>query len=344
MDKARLLTMLAEAGVERIVGEIERLMQPSIRLWLSPCFFDTTIVPEVGRSVYDSGDRWTILDSSPAREVEPTELPVGMSKVGGQPDLPPGFVWPYWQERPIHFLAQFNMTEVAHYDVEHTLPISGMLYFFLDDTLESIGTPGSYGRQEERGWKVVYYPGSLSHLQRTPPPPGLPELFGELLPRAVQFEYEVTVPDDDSIEFQLLTERLALTEDEKEAYWNFLIRIFATEVQEKFCLAPPVYKHVSRHRLLGCPNVGYQDGRLMAVYSGDREESIDEEKLDAETRRKLWLGRAERSQAWRLLFQIDTDVGAGLDWGDTGTMFFFIRHDDLRAGNFDNVWVEYEGL
>jgi hypothetical protein len=344
MDKSRLLTMLADAGLERIVSEIELLMQPSIRLWLSPCLTDASIAPEVGRNFHQVGNRWVISDSAPTWEVEPRELPVGTSKVGGQPDLPPGFVWPYWQGRPIHFLAQFNMAEVAPYDIDHALPTSGMLYFFLDDSMEAIGPAGSYGYQEERGWKVFHHPGDLSALRRTPTPPGLPELFGELLPRAVRFEPEMTVPDDDSIEFQILAERLSLTDAEKETYWNFLIRMFDADEREVFGCKLPNHQHFPFHRLLGCPNVGYQDGRLMAVMNEDNPDGSNDPEMDAEAHRKLWHDRAVRSQAWRLLFQIDTDDAVGLDWGDTGTMFFFIRHDDLQSGNFENIWLEYEGL
>lgn len=70
------------------------------------------------------------------------EKPVGrnQSKIGGHPDLTPNFEWPYYQgesydgvmkNRPLSFLAQFNMSEVSKYDTENLLPKEGMISFFM---------------------------------------------------------------------------------------------------------------------------------------------------------------------------------------------------------------------
>ena len=58
-------------------------------------------------------------------------IPIGASKMGGQPDLPAGVEWPAWHE-PRAFLAQFNLAEVAPYDAEGVLPSSGLLSFFYE--------------------------------------------------------------------------------------------------------------------------------------------------------------------------------------------------------------------
>lgn len=42
---------------------------------------------------------------------------------------------------------------------------------------------------------------------------------------------------------------------------------------------------------------------------------------------------------WRLLLQLDTDDEAGMMWGDVGTLHFWIREQDARAGDFSKVWV-----
>lgn len=42
---------------------------------------------------------------------------------------------------------------------------------------------------------------------------------------------------------------------------------------------------------------------------------------------------------WRLLLQIDTDEDAGMMWGDCGTLYYWIKEDDLRAAAFDKSWL-----
>ena len=57
-------------------------------------------------------------------------LAVGQSKIGGAPDVPHDFVWPLWKEKPLGFVAQFDLAEVAPFDLNHELPTSGLLSFF----------------------------------------------------------------------------------------------------------------------------------------------------------------------------------------------------------------------
>ena len=40
-------------------------------------------------------------------------LPVGLSKLGGNPDVPHGFEWPYHGDHPMTFVGQFKLTDVA---------------------------------------------------------------------------------------------------------------------------------------------------------------------------------------------------------------------------------------
>lgn len=42
---------------------------------------------------------------------------------------------------------------------------------------------------------------------------------------------------------------------------------------------------------------------------------------------------------WRLLLQLDTDDEAGMMWCDVGSLYFWIREQDARAGDFSRIWM-----
>ncbi len=54
-----------------------------------------------------------------ATRADDSQIPLGASKFGGAPDVPAGFEWPKWNEKPLGFLAQINLEEVAPFDLEN---------------------------------------------------------------------------------------------------------------------------------------------------------------------------------------------------------------------------------
>ena len=71
------------------------------------------------------------------------KLPLGASKFGGNPSAPRDFVWPFYHgksddgatvARPLTFLMQLNLEEVAPYDVEKRLPTRGLLAFLSNES------------------------------------------------------------------------------------------------------------------------------------------------------------------------------------------------------------------
>jgi uncharacterized protein YwqG len=51
------------------------------------------------------------------------------------------------------------------------------------------------------------------------------------------------------------------------------------------------------------------------------------------------LGQPSDVADWRLLLQLDTDDDAGMMWGDVGSLYFWIRQQDARAGDFSKIWM-----
>jgi len=116
------------------------------------------------------------------------EVPVGASRFGGRPDLPPGVEWPRaGQKYPMTFVAQFDLGELAPFDVDRALPKAGMLSFFVHDYLpKKVSEPETYSEHA-----VLFFP--KKELVRAP----LPKDFGKREPwldATLAFETHVMMP------------------------------------------------------------------------------------------------------------------------------------------------------
>jgi uncharacterized protein YwqG len=45
----------------------------------------------------------------------------------------------------------------------------------------------------------------------------------------------------------------------------------------------------------------------------------------------------------QLLFQLDSDKDAAMMWGDAGRVYFSIRPEALKKGDFEDVWMDFQG-
>ncbi|MCM1132787.1 MAG: YwqG family protein [Ruminococcus flavefaciens] len=132
------------------------------------------------------------------------EIPIGASKLGGYPDLPPEIEYPVmsgiteitnpvmcrlfgeealinnthrYEKSAMQLVAQINLYELAESgaDVENLLPKKGMLYIFWSDEvfeLESSESIEIHCDEPDKTalHKVIYWDGDMSTLKRTAPP------------------------------------------------------------------------------------------------------------------------------------------------------------------------------
>jgi len=305
VDEIRLA--LRDAGLERLASQVEQLVLPAIRIDVQP--------------------------------VDEDELPVGTSKIGGRPDLPPDIAWPEHEGRPLGFLAQFNLTEVAPYNVEYTLPSSGMLYFFYDLQSEPYGiTP-----EQRTAWRVLTIGCESSHPQRMCFPHDLP----------------------DKCALRSYTVRL-LSSTTLGAY-SSLLQQFEPIGREDWIAYWPVWDATANQsQLLGYPRGIVSDTmplacHLYATGHSYREVFALTEMVYGEMDEQIRRRAAQAARDWRLLFQLGDFAGESIGirelegqaleeawrsrhniWGRDGTMYFWIEKDHLARRDFSNVWLQAE--
>ena len=277
MDKDDVKAAFVAAGLSRILKDLDFLTKPSIRLYATP-----------------AGEH---------------DISTGASRVGGIPDLPPGFTWPDWKGVPQSFVAQIYLDEVHPYDTNGALPQRGMLWFFYDAKQETYGAdPADRG-----GWRVIFSD-DYSGLQRTAAPANLPT-ESQFKACSIRFASEVTLSQQPKLEIP----DFDWTDDEVHKYETLLSTF------------PNPEDHGALHnRLLGNPETIQDDMRLECQLASHGVTDINDPRAA-----KLSQGAME----WQLLLQIDTDDRIGMRWGDTGMIYFWITGSDLKARQFDRTWL-----
>lgn len=257
-----------------------------------------------------------------------------VGRFGGLPDVPEDFAWPTFKtatyndemvkDRPLSFLAQFDCAALAALDPEGLLPHDGVLSFFYELDSQRWGYS-----PEDAGCARVYwfkdkaalapaagFPGNLEECFLLP---SMPFRAGRKTEYPCYGDFSLTLPDS-----------LAYSEEGMKL-WDMFER--ACGVLQGSELPEPC------HKLLGWPDL-IQDNMTMECelvsrghYLGSMWETVtEEEKRQA---------RETSLDGWRLLFQLDT-ISVGdfeLMFGDCGSIYFYIRKEDLAAGCFSRVWL-----
>lgn len=266
---------------------------------------------------------------------------LGCSRIGGRPDLPQDMEWPTWdvtaydqkeleearrsQEKhptpymqnrvqelesrlsreplPLSFISQLNLRDFAESTNGLELPEDGWLWFFY----ELSENPWGYCPTHRGGFRVLYAPAG-SKLEPRDGPTGT-----EVLPtKPIQGKPAWSVPTWPQLEDELV-----------DAYCDLLEDI----AQPDPC-----------HQIGGHPNQIQGDmARSCAlvtqgIYLG-RPPDLPREELD-----KL----ASESGGWKLLLQISSDDDLGLMWGDVGSLFWWMKTEDLAQGAWDQAWFQLQ--
>ena len=229
------------------------------------------------------------------------------STLGGEPALPMGETWPRGQH-PLSFLAQLDLATIQAQLPVEWLPNSGKLLFFYDVESEAWG----FDPKDADCWQVKYIPqGTPTETLSTPDGA---EAFE---PAFLDFHPVGTFSEDGPF----LPDEVAL---EEEAMEDFMQLVRTHDFGEL-----PLHQIGGKHYAVqnedmatecqlasGGVNCGSPDG-----YATDRAKQL-----------------FEGAKEWRLLFQLDSDDDAGWMWGDSGILYFWVREEDARKGDFSRVW------
>lgn len=257
-----------------------------------------------------------------------TELPISPaeSKIGGKPDLPEGFVWPEFEgkgylddetaTRPLSFLVQINLKDIALFDKENLLPHTGVLSFFYDLVTMTWGFEPS-----DKGSARVFYFSDESALSPRDFPKNLST--DAILPELkIGFEPHISLPDFDSC----INADLDFDCDEYDE--------ICSELGYEYDGLGDVTKLLGYADVIQSPMEEECERVTRGFRCGNPE---DYAKTPAEEKSDI----KRKAGEWVLLFQMGTVTKGNYElmFGDCGHIYFWIRKADLAARNFDNVWL-----
>lgn len=245
---------------------------------------------------------------------------IGTTKLGGCPDLLKGMSWPRseYDGRYLSFLGQINLEEVYIFDEQALLPKTGILYFFFDlnsaddgkvifvdeiKALEKAAAPKVFKEQKQSFLKRLF-----TSVQNK----------SMLKESQVEIYKEYNIPSWDSLHLERIQKITNSAVQPINAYdEGFIDAIYEAGETES----------TSNHHLLG-------------NYKGIQNEYHELSFIDrVDSFEKIELTEIESALKWKLLFQFDSDDHLEMNWGDWGKIYFFIKEEDLKNRNFDQVKI-----
>lgn len=238
------------------------------------------------------------------RRTDQASIPLGVSRFGGDPDLPTGTPWPTNTGRPLTHVAQLHLPDLVPFDNKNVFPKTGWLCFWV-----LVGDPQE-NKKDEAVFKVHYIDND-SDLHRMSPPE---ENCMRLEPCATEFGSHFALPEP-TWDF---LQQFDLDADRWNDYGDLKNEMRALPFQPLPVLPErPWWKRLLRprrfglHYLLGYPERAH---------------------IPAELQDRL------------LLLQVQSDDdGLGALWTfSEGSLNYLIRPDDLKQLNFEAAEMVFD--
>ena len=242
-------------------------------------------------------------DALPAARLVPGGVDtVGASRLGGDPDLPPGMKWPTCRGKKTSFLAQIPLADFARIE-PGVVPTDGTLTVFAGLIPDDDGVT-----QMEYGWGRVGHATCVlvRTLRGTLVRRSTPKRVPKLRSRPVRFVPTLTVTDS-----RIVDERYGLTDKQIDNYWRFEYEAASGTLGRR----PDGFPI---HQVLGLPGAV----QYPPLFGCDNT--------------------FPKVPTHRLLLQIAFDPRLNFAIGDGGSLYLTGRPDDLREGRFDRLCSEFQ--
>jgi uncharacterized protein YwqG len=252
-----------------------------------------------------------------AAECGPTDV---TTRLGGLPLVDTGFVWPQTDAgQPLSLIGELNCDEVNAAAGRNVLPGGALLSFFYE-----AGEQAGWGFDpaDSQYWRVVRTDTTAAR------PAVVPDGAITFPSRAAALRQVLTVPEARELPIHDLwvADRAGVI-----AMYNDLERLSTNAAGQE--TDPGAIR--PRHRTFGWPDLMQNPMQVECqlvshgIYTGDGKGYRDPRAEE------LRSGAAD----WTLLWQIDTDRELGWMWGDAGTIYYWIRRQDLASGAFERTWM-----
>lgn len=237
-----------------------------------------------------------------------------VGQLGGLPRFPVGVEWPCWDDfGPLRFVASVDCARLPVAALDIPLPDAGTLLFFHFRSGEAFGPMINSSDPWTRGARVVHVPpGAPTVMLEVVKPYPIVPLCGRLIATQPGWWHPMMPgvflapgEDPDALgDHPILDEDFAMLVDDVSLGVSHQIGGYANPVQG------PVEELITGGLL---PGVAREDPRRIAEAS-----------------------------RWRLLAQLGSDLDADMDWGDSGSLFWMMRPEDLAAQRFDATAFTWE--
>lgn len=253
----------------------------------------------------------------------------GGTRFGGVPDVPSDFKWPRFankgggddeaKPRPLSFLAQFNLEQIAPLDTEHMLPQKGILSFFCGTDSQISGHA-----PEHKGFARVYWFETIAELSPAVFPDDLTEKFRyPMLKISAGSEPSYPTYEDFGVNKDGGPIKWVERWDEFDRIRSSIVDEEPNRIHKLLGWADPIQGNMTQECELISRGYSFDGGRDF-IPARDRQEAVDFSVRD-----------------WLPLLQLDSlrDGDFKLTFGDCGRIYYYIKREDLKNKRFEKAWT-----